>query len=112
MESHPQADVHGDRALDLSNDAGEKGCPAPPDLARHAANLMEKMHTPDLNWKVRGQVIYFASPVERFVHHITVRLQRLLSSWRSIQGPFQKGRSLGQRRCAGYADGNFLNRSS
>ena len=26
-----------------------------PDLARHAANLLDKMHTPDPNWKVRGR---------------------------------------------------------
>ena len=26
-----------------------------PDLARHAANLMTKMHAPDPNWKVRGR---------------------------------------------------------
>ena len=42
---------------DMSNDAGEKRDYAKrrPDLARHAANLMEKMHTPDPNWKVRGR---------------------------------------------------------
>ena len=39
---------------DMSNDASEKRDYAKrrPDLARHAANLMEKMHTPDPNWKV------------------------------------------------------------
>ena len=42
---------------DMSNDASEKRDYAKrrPDLARHAANLMEKMHTPDPNWKVRGR---------------------------------------------------------
>ena len=42
---------------DMSNDPGEKSNYAKrrPDLARHAANLLDKMHTPDPNWKVRGR---------------------------------------------------------
>ena len=42
---------------DMSNDGGEKNNYAErrPDLARHAANLMTKMHAPDPNWKVRGR---------------------------------------------------------
>ncbi len=41
---------------DMSNDAGEKRDYAKrrPDLAKHAANLLDKMHEPDLNWKVRA----------------------------------------------------------
>ena len=57
---------------DMSNDASEKGLrQAPPDLARHAANLMEKMHTPDPNWKVRGGGDLFrsASRTLRPLHH-------------------------------------------
>ena len=39
---------------DMSNDASEKSNYAMrrPDLARHAANLLDKMHEPDPNWKV------------------------------------------------------------
>jgi hypothetical protein len=42
---------------DMSNDAGEKRDHAKrrPDLTRHAANLLEKAHVPDPNWKVRGR---------------------------------------------------------
>ena len=42
---------------DMSNDAGEKHDHAKrrPDLTRHAANLLEKAHVPDPNWKVRGR---------------------------------------------------------
>ncbi len=42
---------------DMSNDAGEKHDYAQrrPDLARHAANLLDKYHEPDPNWKVRGR---------------------------------------------------------
>ena len=42
---------------DISNDPGEKADYAQRrlDLARHAVSLMEKMHEPDLNWKVRGK---------------------------------------------------------
>ena len=42
---------------DMSNDAGEKRDYAErrPDLAKHAANLLEKAHEPDPNWKVRGR---------------------------------------------------------
>ncbi len=40
---------------DMSNDAGEKRDYAKrrPDLARHAKNLLDKMHEPDPNWKKR-----------------------------------------------------------
>jgi len=40
---------------DMSNDAGEKHdySQRRPDLAKHAANLLDKMHQPDPNWKVR-----------------------------------------------------------
>ena len=39
---------------DMSNDASEKSNYAKrrPDLAKHAGNLMDKLHQPDANWKV------------------------------------------------------------
>lgn len=43
---------------DMSNDSEEKHDYAQrrPDLTRHAANLLNKMHVPDPNWKVRPAV--------------------------------------------------------
>jgi hypothetical protein len=39
---------------DMSNDPAEKNNYAlrRPDLARHATNLLNKLHQPDPNWKV------------------------------------------------------------
>ena len=40
---------------DMSNDPGEKHDYSKRrlDLTRHAANLLDKMHEPDPNWKIR-----------------------------------------------------------
>jgi arylsulfatase A-like enzyme len=41
---------------DMSNDEGEKRdySKRRPDLTRHAGNLLDKLHQPDPNWKVRA----------------------------------------------------------
>ena len=93
---------------DMSNDAAKKGLrQAPPDLARHAANSWKKCTRPIRTGKARAEVTYFKLRQSK-ASSITSRCSEAFAlSWRSGRVPFQKGRSLGQRRCEGYADGNF-----